>query len=216
MERRKNRAKQDIEDSAMVQFMLAEYERFKETQLQMLQGLHAKVNIYITIMSFAIGAVLYLQDPLTPAVCWLLLAMLIIGVTTFAGLINLEFWASEYGKKMRFIRDQFVKDREIRKHFPIDPWLDPKLFQWSLKDTDIILVGLTAGGEKSLVVIVDSLAFAALVVIAVVRTMGVLPLWEMGGIVVLSILASSFLHVFYMRMSCRVKRRYLDRLGTES
>lgn len=121
MERRKNRAKQDIEDSAMVQFMLAEYERFKETQLQMLQGLHAKVNIYITIMSFAIGAVLYLQDPLTPAVCWLLLAMLIIGVTTFAGLINLEFWASEYGKKMRFIRDQFVKDREIRKHFPIDP-----------------------------------------------------------------------------------------------
>ncbi len=190
-----------------IQILLAEYDRLKGMEQYWLNLYQRGIQLYLTIATAAVGLFLLIAEgqsslmPLRSQVGLILGTVLIIGEIIFLWLLRVDVGLLTTAKAYQKIRDQFQgEDNELSDAFPKSIIHESSRYRHWSSIRGIMERVFTVSQYKTMVVVLNSLAYVALLLIIIWPR----SVWGNVGIGIVTILISGFLHVVYS--SRRYKR----------
>ncbi|HRO91426.1 MAG TPA: hypothetical protein PLC06_13080 [Promineifilum sp.] len=195
-------------DNISIEFLLKEYERLSEYQKASFDMYHRRFDIYLAAVSgtllIAVALSQTTQSPFQQtAITTLLVVLLVIGLNVFASLSYSNASQVHLERATRLIQSCFIeRDAGINGFLYFDK------HRSSISGTDLrtlLIRGITGGGPKSILVIVNSL-LVSILLIRFVKLVGEIdlpfPVQVLVGVG--AFLLCSILHVVYARWIYRI------------
>jgi len=194
---------QHSNDNVTTEFLLKEYGRLSEHQKSLIDSYHRRFDIYLAAATAAFIGVVTLSQATTSSlqkagIIVILTALLVLGLNIFASLSYSNVSQVHFERAVRLIQKHFAA-----KEPSINEFLYFNHNQGEIAGTTfkaLVIRGLTGGGPKSILVVVNSSLLAILTIKAATWFGIIYPtVKNQVSIGLIVFLLASILHVIYAR-----------------